>query len=423
MSGVPSISVIIPAIGNPDYLRRALESLADQSRPADEVIVVIDQTDHRPFLDVTRSMLARLPQLVVLANAENLGIERSTIRAAQESWVEWIALLDHDDELLPHALEGVANVLREASDQTDAVFTNRYYHFTNGLGKGRDVFRDFTFFENLYFSPYDAIVDVNYLSHLKVYRRTLIPGGALFRADGAQDWLWNFGFVATGRSVAVREPLYRHFIHAHQFSQQAQPSWVRDLSLERRRRVQGDRVPGTSPTWPISALTSVLEDNRFGDIPALACLTTDSCRVVALNDVTFAESVRDSANLALVMVVSDANHLPRSGLARVAGTHFRPSLAIAPQGATEVAMSMLRDCAPYMDAAISCDERVLQFAEWVGVPESVAIASRHGDTELADAGDVTLGALSRAMAGVRRVVSAPGTRRRRLLSTVLADRR
>lgn len=93
------ISVVVPAFNRSATLLRALQSIARQTHPPDEIIVVDDGS-----IDDTRQMLAsRFPQAIYLyqpnqgvSSARNLGI-----RSARG---EWIALLDSDDEWLPGKL-------------------------------------------------------------------------------------------------------------------------------------------------------------------------------------------------------------------------------------------------------------------------------------------------------------------------------
>ena len=94
------ITVVIPAYNRARLLERALRSVNDQSRPADQVVVVDDaSTDDTP--QVAEALGAEL-----IRHGRNIGgnaAARDTgLRAARH---EWVALLDDDDEWLPHHLE------------------------------------------------------------------------------------------------------------------------------------------------------------------------------------------------------------------------------------------------------------------------------------------------------------------------------
>lgn len=97
-----TVSVVIPTRGRPALLRRAVRSALAQSRPALEVVVVVDGDD--PETDRALDELAdprlrvvRLPAARGGAGARNAGVGAAA--------GDWIAFLDDDDEWLPHKLE------------------------------------------------------------------------------------------------------------------------------------------------------------------------------------------------------------------------------------------------------------------------------------------------------------------------------
>lgn len=103
---VPTISVIVPAYQAAATLHAALASVASQSRPADEVVVVDDGSEDET-LSVARAWEDLLPLLIVEKPVnEGLGqARRDGIEAARG---ELVALLDADDYWLPDHLEVMA---------------------------------------------------------------------------------------------------------------------------------------------------------------------------------------------------------------------------------------------------------------------------------------------------------------------------
>jgi glycosyltransferase involved in cell wall biosynthesis len=93
------VSVVIPAYNRERMLRRALESVRAQRRRPAEVIVVDDASS-----DGTARVAEELGARVVRheQNRGEGGSRNSGIAAASQPWV---ALLDSDDEWLPHHLE------------------------------------------------------------------------------------------------------------------------------------------------------------------------------------------------------------------------------------------------------------------------------------------------------------------------------
>jgi glycosyltransferase involved in cell wall biosynthesis len=108
-----SISVVIPTRGRPLSLLRALRSVETQTVSPLEVVVVIDGHDPstRAALESTRVAvrILELPRRMGGAQARNIGI--------QQARGEWIALLDDDDEWLPHKLERQVRELERVADE------------------------------------------------------------------------------------------------------------------------------------------------------------------------------------------------------------------------------------------------------------------------------------------------------------------
>lgn len=102
MDNLPEVSVVIPTRFRPELVTRAVRSALAQTVGAIEVIVVIDGPDQATSDALARIADARLRVVVVpepggAPNARNVGV-----RAARAPWT---ALLDDDDEWLPHKLE------------------------------------------------------------------------------------------------------------------------------------------------------------------------------------------------------------------------------------------------------------------------------------------------------------------------------
>ena len=98
--GEPSVSVIIPTYNRSEAVARALSSVACQSRPADEILVVDDgSTDRTP-----EQIPDLFPEAVYLRQ-ENRGVSAARNRGIREARGEYLAFLDSDDEWLPRKLE------------------------------------------------------------------------------------------------------------------------------------------------------------------------------------------------------------------------------------------------------------------------------------------------------------------------------
>jgi glycosyltransferase involved in cell wall biosynthesis len=93
------ISVIIPAYNAAAYIERALRSVLNQSRPAEEIIVVNDGST-----DATSEILRRYEGKIRIIEQANAGVSAARNAGIRAATGDWIAFLDADDEWLPEKL-------------------------------------------------------------------------------------------------------------------------------------------------------------------------------------------------------------------------------------------------------------------------------------------------------------------------------
>lgn len=111
-NAMPLLSVIIPTYNRAHTLPRALDSVLAQRHPVDEVVVVDDGST-----DCTVELIQhRYPQ-VKLIQQQHRGVSAARNRGISASCGEWIALLDSDDEWLPHKLEKQLALLSQQPEQ------------------------------------------------------------------------------------------------------------------------------------------------------------------------------------------------------------------------------------------------------------------------------------------------------------------
>ncbi len=106
--GQPTVTVIIPTYNRMGLLSRALTSVARQTRPPDEVVLVDDGST-----DDTEGLIRRQFPHVRYLQQENRGVAAARNRGIREAKGEWLAFLDSDDEWLPHKLERQLDAVRE----------------------------------------------------------------------------------------------------------------------------------------------------------------------------------------------------------------------------------------------------------------------------------------------------------------------
>lgn len=94
-----SVSVIIPSYNRAHTLSRAIDSVLEQTLPADEILIVDDGST-----DDTHDLITqKYPQCRYLQQP-NLGVSAARNLGIQSAHSDWIALLDSDDAWLPGKL-------------------------------------------------------------------------------------------------------------------------------------------------------------------------------------------------------------------------------------------------------------------------------------------------------------------------------
>jgi glycosyltransferase involved in cell wall biosynthesis len=100
----PTISVLVPNYNYAGFIGRALAALAAQSKAADEIIVV-DDASTDDSCSVVESFAESLPQLRLIRNAQNLGVNATLNRALAEARGRYVLCTASDDWLLPAFIE------------------------------------------------------------------------------------------------------------------------------------------------------------------------------------------------------------------------------------------------------------------------------------------------------------------------------
>ena len=177
----PTFSVVVPVYKTPIWaLERCVSSVLQQSF-ADWELILSDDASGDEDLTETLRRIARVDRRIsVLTSPTNGGISNATNRAVAASRGAFVAFLDHDDELAPHALQEVADVIA-THDEVDLIYSDEDKIDASG--------ERFDPFFKPEWSP-DLLLSYAYLSHLTVVRRSIFDqvGGLRREFDGSQDY-------------------------------------------------------------------------------------------------------------------------------------------------------------------------------------------------------------------------------------------
>lgn len=177
----PLISVVMPTYNSPEeWLRKAIESVRAQLYEHWELCIADDASPDAHVRRILEEYAARDSRIRFVIREKNGHIAEASNSAIEMVRGEFIALLDHDDELSEHALYYVAERLNRNRD-LDLIYSDE------------DKMTSYGMRFNPYFKPdwNPALLwSQNYICHLGVYRTELVRKIGGFRAgtDGAQDW-------------------------------------------------------------------------------------------------------------------------------------------------------------------------------------------------------------------------------------------
>jgi len=177
----PLISVIMP-VYNPQkkVLREAIESVRHQLYPDWELCIADDASSAPHVTEILREFAYIDQRIKWLRRPHNGHISAASNSALTLATGEFVALMDHDDLLSERALYEVAAALNE-DRQLDILYSDE----DQIDAKGR---RSSPYFKTDW--NIDLLLGHNMISHLGVYRRSLVTKVGGFREgfEGSQDY-------------------------------------------------------------------------------------------------------------------------------------------------------------------------------------------------------------------------------------------
>ncbi|HEY7500978.1 MAG TPA: glycosyltransferase [Vicinamibacterales bacterium] len=176
----PLISIVTPVYNtDPQWLRACIESVKRQAYKNWELCLCDDASATPATIEVLRDYESD-PRIRVRYLSVNGGISAASNAALELARGEFVALLDHDDELAPDALAEVVKHLNAHAD-AHVIYSDEDKLDLQGVRC------------DAYFKPdwsHDHFLTCMYVCHLMVLRRTLVDEAGGFRTgyEGAQDY-------------------------------------------------------------------------------------------------------------------------------------------------------------------------------------------------------------------------------------------
>jgi O-antigen biosynthesis protein len=177
----PRFSILLPTYNTPEkWLRKCLDSVVSQAYPDWELCVADDASSQPHVRRVLQEYASKDSRIRIVFRETNGHISEASNSSLQMASYEYVALLDHDDEIPPHALLEVAEAI-VANPEWQLVYSDE--------DKIDETGRRF----DPYFKPdwnYDFLLAQNCICHLGVYKTDLVRSVGGFRKgfEGSQDW-------------------------------------------------------------------------------------------------------------------------------------------------------------------------------------------------------------------------------------------
>lgn len=209
----PKISIIVPVFNtDKNMLISMLESVESQTYNNWELCIADGNSSAPHVKEILLSYSRKDSRIKVSFLNQNYNIAGNSAKALELATGEFVAFLDHDDELSPFALYEVVTVLNKSND-IDIIYSDE--DKISPMGK-----RCQPFFKPDW-SP-DMILSVNYVCHFLVIRKTLVDkvGGIREGFDGAQDYdLVLRCIFETSKIVHIPKILYHWRMHSESTAQ------------------------------------------------------------------------------------------------------------------------------------------------------------------------------------------------------------
>ena len=177
----PTISVVMPTYNTAEILlQRAIESVLEQSYPNWELCIA-DDASSEPHVRLLLEKYVRHDLRIKLKFREKNGhISAASNSALNLATGEYVAFLDHDDELAVHALHFVVEALNQ-HPEAQIIYSDEDKIDEDGNRSGPHFKSDW--------NP-DMSLSQNYICHLSVYHGDLLRriGGFRMGVEGSQDY-------------------------------------------------------------------------------------------------------------------------------------------------------------------------------------------------------------------------------------------
>lgn len=232
----PRIAVIIPAYNAAAYIAETIQSVLNQTRPADEIVVVDDGST-----DETPGVVAGFRPQVKAVRQQNAGEGCARKRGVDITTSDLLLFLDADDVLADLALEKLSDALEKQPSSALAFCPALAWSPTNPALADADPWAGVSAMQDV---SWDSLLMRNFIRTpgCVLMRRTALNNAGGWDADdrlrGNADWeLW-LRLAEAHPFAMVSEPLLKYRLHDDGLSR-SRPKMYRSMfRLYRKQRLR-----------------------------------------------------------------------------------------------------------------------------------------------------------------------------------------
>lgn len=275
----PLISIVMPVYNTPlRWLEAAIESVRGQLYQNWELCIADDASSDRGIRVVLERYSKLDSRIRVVFRDQNGHISLSSNSALQLATGEYVAFLDHDDELVAHSL---AMLVHEINLYPEAKF---FY-------SDEDKLTSFGMRFNPYFKSdfnREFLYAQNYACHFAVYERALVNklGGFRQGFEGSQDWDLELRVIEQIKPEQIRHiPMILYRWRAIEGST-AQASSFKEYALKAGKRALEEHFERTNERAKVELLHDISQLRVRFQLPEVLPLvsiiipTRDMCSVL-----------------------------------------------------------------------------------------------------------------------------------------------
>jgi CDP-glycerol glycerophosphotransferase (TagB/SpsB family) len=205
----PLVTIIIPIYKVGPFVRKCLQSVAEQTYTNIETVIVNDATPDDSMVTVNRS-LEGVPNVRIINLPENGGLGNARNTGIREAAGKYIFFLDSDDWLDSTTIEKAVAKAEIGSSEVVVIDYYKANHANLTKAKDRTPYRGAKYD---YFDPRDelTVLWLFNLAQIKLYQKDFLVANDFTFRDGViyEDVDWTFKIMMTARRVSIiDEPLY-----------------------------------------------------------------------------------------------------------------------------------------------------------------------------------------------------------------------